>query len=178
MKEIDPRAVELLALCRSGRVLAGQWPLATMPRLASGLAAAPGDAQATWQAQGTLVPVPAGQPQVWLQLSGSAQVWLQCQRCLQLLRQPLQVDRRLRFVRSEEEAARLDEESDNDVLVLAPRLDLHALFEDELILTLPLVPRHAECPEPLSLPADKTADDEPAPNPFAALAALRKRGPP
>jgi uncharacterized protein len=85
------------------------------------------------------------------------------------------VQRRFRFVRNEDEAARLDEESEDDVLALPARLDLQALLEDELILALPIVPRHALCPEPLPLPAAEPLDEEaPAPNPFAALAALRR----
>ncbi len=76
---------------------------------------------------------------------------------------------------SEAEAERLDAESDDDHLVLVPRLDLLALVEDELILELPLVPRHEGiCPEPLPQPAADEAPVDERPNPFAALAALRK----
>jgi uncharacterized protein len=35
------------------------------------------------------------------------------------------------------------------VLALEPALDLKELVEDELLLALPLVPRHEVCPEPL-----------------------------
>jgi uncharacterized protein len=91
------------------------------------------------------------------------------------------VDRRFRFVAGDDEAARLDEESEDDVLVLQARLNLLELLEDELILALPLVPRHATCPEPLLAPAggepEGMPDEEPAPNPFAVLAALRGRKP-
>ena len=117
-----------------------------------------------------------GEAEVWLHLTATTTVVLQCQRCLQGLDELLQVDRHFRFVRGEAEAARLDEESDDDVLELPPRLDLHELVEDELILALPLVPRHPRCPVPLPLPADTDVAEEPAPNPFAALAALRQRG--
>ena len=86
-------------------------------------------------------------------------------------------DRKFRFVRSEEEAERLDEMSEVDVLVLSPKLDGLELLEDELILALPLVPRHEPvCPNPLPLPVDELELEEPAPNPFAALAALRGGG--
>jgi uncharacterized protein len=98
----------------------------------------------------------------------------------------LQVDRRFRFVRTEAEAARLDEDSDDDVLVLEPRLDLAELLEDEFILALPIVPMHDSCPQPLLTPAqpglrpgvaaqDANATQAERPNPFAALAALRKK---
>jgi len=100
---------------------------------------------------------------------------LQCQRCLQTMTQTLRVDRRFRFVRNEEQAAELDEESDDDVLALPTRLDLVALLEDELILALPIVPRHDSCPQPLPIQPAAEADEEAAPHPFAALAALRGR---
>jgi hypothetical protein len=118
-------------------------------------------------------PVAGGDPEIWLHLMAHAEVVLQCQRCLQPTLERLTVDRRFRFVRNEDEAARLDEESEDDVLALPERLDLEELLEDELILGLPLVPRHGQCQHPLPMrAADPGADDE-APNPFAALAALR-----
>lgn len=177
MKErFDPLALELLAFCRSDATLQGAWPQAGMARLAGSLAA-PADADVAWSASGQLRPVAGGEAEVWLHLTASTTVLLECQRCLQPLRQVLHVDRRCRFVRGEAEAARLDEESEDDVLELMPRLDLHGLVEDELILALPLVPRHECCPVPLPTPVQPEEPDEPAPNPFAALAALRRRGP-
>lgn len=175
----DPRAVELLAFCRSGTALRGEWPQAGMARLAGSLAGVAPDAPAVrWSASGQLRPVTGGEAEVWLHLTAATEVMLQCQRCLQPMSEMLQFDRNLRFVRGETEAARLDEASEDDVLEMPPRLDLQALTEDELILALPLVPRHERCPVPLPLreAADVPAA-APAPKPFAALAALRRRGP-
>ena len=172
----DPRAVDVHALSKHAGRLQGQWPLAGLHRLAESLCAAT-DANVTWSAHGSLLSVMGGPPELWLELRANAAVPLQCQRCLQTLVEPLEVHRRFRFVRTDEEAARLDEESEDDVLVLPPRLDLHELLEDELILALPIVPRHVDCPQPLPLPVQEIEDEEPAPNPFAALAALRGRGP-
>ncbi len=170
----DPHALDLLALCKAAGTLQGRWPLATLARLSDSFCAA-SDGSASWQARGWLVPVPGGEPEVWLELQGAAEVPLECQRCLQPMTEHLAVQRRFRFVRSEDEAARLDEESEDDVLALPARLDLQALLEDELILALPIVPRHGVCPEPLPLPAAEPLDEEaPAPKPFAALAALRR----
>ncbi len=177
MKErpIDPRTLNVAQLCHDAGSLAGQWPLAGMKRLVDSLFEPAAVASVIdWSASGALLPASGGEPEVWLQLRASVAVSLQCQRCLQAVMQPLAVDRRLRFVRSEAEAERLDEASDDDVLVLLPRLDLHELTEDELILALPLVPRHeGPCPDPLPMPADDLPGEEPAANPFAALAALR-----
>lgn len=172
-KPLDPLALDVAAFCRQGGVLQGDWPLAGLDRLAASFAAAT-DGVARWRAGGELRPVTGGAPEPWLTLEGEADVPLQCQRCLQPLTETLGFERRFRFVATEELAAELDEDSDDeDVLALPARLDLRALLEDELILALPIVPRHDECPAPLPLPADP-ADAEPdAPHPFAALAALK-----
>jgi len=170
----DPTALDVPALCRHGVELDGQLPLARMERLSQVLAAA-SDGAAGWSARASLVPVTGGEPEMWLDLEAHADVPLQCQRCLQMLTEHVVIDRRFRFVRSEEEAAELDEESEDDVLALPPRLDLLALLEDELILSLPIVPRHEICPQPLLEPAAEPEEETAAPHPFAALAALRGR---
>jgi uncharacterized protein len=173
----DAHALEVLAFCRHGHSLQGRWPLAAMARLGDSLFANPGDAGVDWQVVGSLLPVTGGEAEVWLHLQASATVSLQCQRCLQAMDDAIVVDRRFRFVRTEAEALRLDEESEDDVLVLEPRLDVGTLLEDELILGLPIVPMHPVCPEPLRPLHDDTVLEDAAPHPFAALAALRSKPP-
>lgn len=187
-REIDPRAVDLAAFAHSGARLEGEWPLAALERLRTlVLEDADGDAaRVAWSASGSTRAVRGGEPELWLQLDAAVPVRLQCQRCLQPMGQVLAIDRRLRFVRGEDEAARLDEELDDDVLELLPRHDLRDLVEDELILALPLVPLHESCPEPLPGAGSEAAgangeatdaDGEAqaaAEHPFAALAALRR----
>ena len=178
MKErpLDPQALDVAALCKASGQLNGQQPLAAMPRLAASFCAA-SDGSASWQVQGSLVPVLGGEAELWLELQARADVPLQCQRCLQPMTEALHVERRFLFVRSEEEALRLDEESEDDVLVLPARLHLLELLEDELILALPIVPRHDTCPSPLPMPGPADEVEEPqAPHPFAALAALKGGG--
>ena len=171
----NPRAIDLSAFCRRGLSISGAWPLSTLTRLAVAFSAAT-DGEARFSASGSLRAVTGGAAETWLDLEVQAMVPLQCQRCLQTLAEPLQVQRQIRFVPTEEEAERLDEESEDDVLLLPHRLDLQELLEDELILALPLVPRHTVCPEPLVAATEAEAHDEEVPaHPFAALAALRKR---
>ena len=183
----DPRALDIAALCRARRQLEGQVPQTALERLHAGvLTAADGEnAPVRWSALGATRPRAGAEPELWLQLQASAPVWLQCQRCLQPLATVLTVDRPFRFVRGQAEAAREDEDSEEDVLALAPRLDLLELIEDELILAMPLVPHHDECPEPLPVPTlgaaggdGEAADAEraDAAHPFAALAKLLTRG--
>lgn len=95
---------------------------------------------------------------------------------LQRMPLALQAERSFLFVRDEATAAQLDEELEDDVLVLPRQLDLLELVEDELILALPLVPRHETCPQPLPMSAADAGwpAEEAEPHPFAALAALKK----
>ena len=101
-----------------------------------------------------------------------------CQRCLTPVDIELQVDRWFRFAADEDTAAAEDEESEEDVLVASRDFDLHALIEDELLMEIPVTPRHERCPEPVQLSAadpDFEAAEAARPNPFAVLGTLRSR---
>lgn len=139
--------------------------------------ALPSDAQQMqWHATGESRPQRGAEPQVWLHLDGRAQLALVCQRCLQPVHTALQARRSFRFVESEARAAEIDADSEEDVLALTRTLDLIELVEDELLLALPLVPRHDVCPQPL-----KVRDEEPfeeRAHPFAALGSLKRKSPP
>ena len=178
----DPHKLDLRRFARDSALLEGLWPQDRFTRLAASLMPPLAEVAAPpvqWSAQGQQRLVPGAEPEIWLQIRGDTVVRLECQRCLQPLSEALQVDRRLRFVAGDDEAARLDEESEDDVLALVARLDLFELLEDELILALPLVPRHGTCPQPLDAAATVALPgaDEARPNPFAALAALRQKPP-
>ena len=181
----------MAAFAAEGAALAGEWPGASLTRLAESQSP-PQDGALTpvsWQVQGERRPLPAGEPEIWLALQASAPVWLTCQRCLQPLALPLTLDRRLRFVHGESQAEAMDAELEDDVLALPRWLDLRELIEDELLLALPLVPRHDTCPQPLPvavgqselLGEDPGVDPRPdegakQPHPFAALRALKSGG--
>lgn len=180
MKEtsLDPLRLDVQVLARRAGTLDGEWPQAAMSRLLASQDALPSDAPAPsvrWQARGELRRMTGGPAEVWLQLQARTEVSLQCQRCLMPLRQALEVQRSFRFVADEAEAERQDEDSDEDVLVLSRSLNLSELVEDELILALPIVPRHEACPQPLP-GADPAEDTAPLANPFAVLQALRRPG--
>ena len=174
----DPHKLDLRRFARDDGTLQGDWPQDRFTRLASSLMPPLADAPAPpvrWSALGRQRLVQGAEAEVWLHVAGGTVVRLECQRCLQPLNASLQVDRQIRFVAGEDEAARLDEDSDEDVLAFVARLDLFDLLEDELILALPLVPRHETCPEPLAATPTSTASvaEVARPHPFAALAALR-----
>ena len=175
-RSFDPRRLDIAAFADDGGALEGELAQAAFGRLSTSLLALPGDVTPSavpWQAEGEKRRAAGATPELWLHLRAQTTVTLECQRCLQPMTEALALDRWFRFAADEDEAARLDEASEEDVLVASRAFDLQELLEDELILALPLVPRHAVCPEPLpQLAADE--GDAAAPNPFAALAALRR----
>lgn len=176
----DPLRLDVEAFAKEGGRLDGHWPLAGFERLAESAhrdARPAASDEVLWGAEGALRPVRGGQPEIWLHVHARAQMNLECQRCLQPVAATLIAQRSFRFVADEATAAEIDADSEDDVLALTRALNLKDLLEDELILSLPLVPMHDSCPQPLSAPsADEPAVDE-RPNPFAALAALKRKGP-
>lgn len=178
-RDFQPGHLDVAAFAQDGAELTGRWPLAALPRLAASLhpeAAPVAQDEVRWTARGERRQGPGLEKQVWLHLGAQARLALECQRCLRPLDTPIEVERSFRFVAGEDQAAALDAESDDDVLALTRSLDLQTLLEDELLLALPLVPRHGTCPQPLPMSAgqvDADAADEPA-SPFDALRALKR----
>jgi uncharacterized protein len=192
-REFHPRRLDVRSFAEAGEPLAGNETLDGFERLLQlrhTEAALDTAAPVAWHVQGELRPQRGSPPQVWLHLSGSTAVSQQCQRCLDGVEVPLAFDRWFLFVDNERQAAELDADAEDDVLVLSRQFDLLDLVEDELLLAAPIVPRHGICPVPVKLSAgeedlDATASAEAtpsstaqettaAPHPFAALAALRK----
>lgn len=179
LKPIDPRRLDVEAFARAAGSLAGEVSLRDFSRLGELLMAGTDLAgHVMWRAEGAWRRDRAGRERAQLRLLAETEVPMQCQRCLAPLHQPLAVDRPFAFAASEDEAAQLDEDCDEDMLVLSRSFDLIDLLEDELLLALPLVPRHDSCPEPLpALPAVMASDEEVArENPFRALEVLRRSG--
>ena len=177
------RHLDIQAFAEEGASLAGKEPLSHYPRLAaedldpSGAHAA----EVVWEATGRMARQPSVPGlQAWVHLKARAHIRVECQRCMEPMELPLEVDRHFCFVADEAQAARLDDEIEDDVLVLGKDFNLDELIEDELLMALPLVPRHDVCPTGVVQSAQ--TDDfndvaEEKPNPFAALAALKSQKP-
>jgi len=128
-----------------------------------------------WTARVDLRPDVAGQPAHWLHLTVTTTLPQICQRCLGPVDVLVQVDREFRFVDSEAVAEQQDEECEEDLLVISREFDLASLVEDEVLMALPLVPRHETCPVDVKMVAADDDFEAPAekPNPFAMLAQLK-----
>ncbi len=175
-----PQATHLnmQAFAEAGVKLTEATPLQNLERLAHEISGSQHDLIVNWQATPELRVGSSGQTDIWLHLTANATLPLTCQRCMGPVQIGLQTDQWYRFVASEDIAMAEDDAADEDLLVLTPQFDLMEVLEDELLMALPLVPMHVACPElpvfsagVLDMPpyaADK-------PNPFAALAQLKKK---
>jgi uncharacterized protein len=107
------------------------------------------------------------------QLAVTAEVKLVCQRCLQPMTTTLRSESEVAFAAGESERV----PAGYELIAGDPkRVDLAALVEDELLLGLPPIPRHA-AGEACRLPGTATAEEPAAPEmrrPFAGLKDLLK----
>ena len=173
----NARHLDIVAFAEAGASLSGEDPLSHYARLSREDLDGEGKAVVRWQTQGRSEPVAGGAPEIWLDLQAQTELGMQCQRCLEPMRQALAFERSFRFVRDEATAELLDEELEDDVLVWRKDFDLQALVEDELLMELPVAPRHEVCPStpPMQVQThDFDAGEQEKPNPFAALKALKK----
>lgn len=176
-RTFDPHRLDMVAFSLAASRLEGGWLLERMPRLLQDALPLSADSPAqtvVWSASGARKAVTGGEAEIRLQLRARTALQLTCQRCLRPMTVTLDVQPSLRFVQGEARAEALDEDCDEDVLALTPSLDLLPLIEDELILALPLVPRHPVCPQPLRMSAgeDDLAEDDSGEHVFAGLAPL------
>lgn len=180
-KDYSPDHLDVKALAQAGATLTGSDPLSRYTRLAHEAQGPIDGLQVHWSVQGELRTESGGAGHIWLHLEVDAELPLVCQRCLLVDPMPLQVERSFRFVADEATAESLDDEAEEDLLALSRDFDLRALIEDELLMDLPLVPRHDACPEDVPMQSSD-ADFEQAsnekPNPFAVLHGLGKNSTP
>ncbi len=171
-------SINLQTLATSGVPLAEITPLQNLERLAHESIGLASDSSVNWRAAAELRAGATGEMDTWLHLEANTSVPLTCQRCMAAVQAPLRVNQWYRFVATEEIAMEQDDASEEDLLVMTPQFDLLALLEDELLMALPLVPMHDECPVLPAFSAGMidTAENIPdKPNPFAALAQLKKK---
>lgn len=131
-------ALDSLRFARSGGTVAGEYPVTEMPRLLDSLAS--GDGVVRYRIVGSMT---SGRPT--MQLSVEAELRMVCQRCLEPCTQVVRGESIMPIARDERELARWESEDPLvDAQVADPRLDVRTLVEDEILLSLPIMPRHDE----------------------------------
>lgn len=175
-KDFDPHRLDVRRFADEGAELDTDAPLRDFRRLVAETEEADLARNVHWHARGELLNAQHHQPQVWVHLQARASLPLVCQRCLRPVDVPLAVERSFRFVADEATAAAEDDASEEDLLALSRSFDLVELVEDELLMELPVAPRHEVCPEPVKMSAvdaDFEAAEAEKENPFAVLGRLK-----
>jgi uncharacterized protein len=185
-RESAPIRLDVIDFTETASSQSGLESAANYPRLAAELAPQPVDtpegtgesASVAWQLDGERRTGADGSSVPWLHVRAEAEVSLVCQRCLTPVSSSLNVDRWFRFAADEATAEAEDELADEDVLVVARDFDVHGLIEDELLMEIPITPRHDVCPVEVCLSAVdagyEEGENEPV-NPFAVLGKLKPR---
>lgn len=158
-----PAVIDSLEFAGQGRTIAVSVPLAALPRLVEVLASAEGSLDCRIDGERDK------EGKSWLRLAIQGHLRLVCQRCLAALDYPLRLDNRLRLIPPgqpwpDEELA----EDGFDAVAAEKEMALLPLIEEEVLLALPIAPRHESCETPVPVV------EEHEPSPFAMLAKFRK----
>lgn len=115
----------------------------------------------------------SGRPVLIVALEG--EVPLQCQRCLRLFAWPVRQRTTVLLARDEAELAYLDDNDEREVVLADGPLDPLGVVEDELLLTMPYVPRcdRPDCSDVAAALGRGDEAGEPS-SAFGALAALKR----
>ncbi len=132
----QPGLIDGLQFARGNETLNGTLDATQLPRLAAMQCATRGLSYA-------LRGKTDAEGRCWLQVLANGTLALECQRCLGPLTFPLALRSELLLAESERDIETADDDIDR---VLAGRaMDVCQLIEDEVLLALPMAPRHEQC---------------------------------
>jgi len=167
IKDLAETAVDGLKFAADGGRLSGKLALSGLPRLFDVLTTREG-----WLScalSGEREAGADGRMRSVLRLVVTGRLGLRCQRCLADVCFDCAIDSRLLLVPEGEAWPEDEMDSDEyDALPVDGALSVRDLVEEEVLLALPLVPRHVDCLPPGGM------EQESGPSPFAALAKLKK----
>ena len=136
-------AIDSLDFARNTQVLHGKIAVASLPRLQDLLFSA--DGMLEYALSGYI----DKQGKSFLHCAVTGILQLRCQRCLEAFAYQVGVDSHLMLVNDEKVLAEINDQDDDavDAILADPHLDVIALIEEELLLNLPMSPKHplAEC---------------------------------
>ena len=132
--------IDGLEFARTASRLEGAWPVAGFERLRDALRTDEGNL--SYELRG--VPEELGRPALRLRVDGALQ--LVCQRCLGALEYPLHIEVSLLLAATQAEMDAEPLAAEGPETVVADRkMQVHALVEDEMLLAIPIAPRHPDC---------------------------------
>ena len=110
----------------------------------------------------------------FLDVSVTGRCQVRCQRCLETMDYPVQLDTRLLLrdqASLDAEEMHPDEEEEFDSILADAHLDVLGLLEDEILLSLPIAPRHEQGACQAAGGESRHGEER---HPFAALAKLKR----
>lgn len=120
----------------------GEWPIAGFVRLRDAVRADEQEGTLRYELRG--VPEEHGRPALRLKVDGVLP--LVCQRCLGRLEVPLHIEVLLLLAATQAEVEAVPLEAEGPESIVAGReMPVLALVEDEVLLAMPIAPRHAAC---------------------------------
>jgi uncharacterized protein len=132
--------IDGLEFARAASRLQGEWPVAGFERLRDALRT--GEGTLSYDLRG--MPEVYGRPALRLKVDGTLQ--LVCQRCLGALEHPLHIEVSLLLVATQAEMDAEPLEAEGPESIVAGReMPVKALVEDEVLLAIPIAPRHPAC---------------------------------
>ena len=171
MRQQLPKEIDPLRFAHSGLTLAGEIPVSEMPRLCEVLHDSSGVVIVNMQfdIDSTGTPYLNGQFAVTVNLL--------CERCMEPMAHSIKLSTMLAIIGHEGKIEGLAEQYEPWLLSDTKLVDPAEVVEDELILALPLVPKHDyPClPDALWQAGEQEIEAEKPASPFAVLSALKSK---
>ena len=142
----DPSALRRIDFCAPQPYRgAGFLEISALPRLSEETSCVELGDGFHWQIDTHFADSPGSEPRQILKLAIKGRIHLVCQSCLQDCGLDLVQESRFVMVATEAEADAFSMEDDQqEPLVASQHFDLLSLIEDEILLSLPLIPKHPE----------------------------------
>lgn len=174
IQDLAETVVDSLKFAADGGSVSGKLALSSLPRLFDALTTREG-----WldcELSGARTTDAGGKTQSVLHLRVSGRLGLRCQRCLADVWFDCAIDSRLLLIPEGVEWPEDELDSDEyDALPASRELSVRELVEEEVLLALPIVPRHADClPPVMAEEGEESVSEVDGASPFAALAGLKK----
>jgi uncharacterized protein len=177
----DPKALSRIDFCAPQSYQgAGFLEISALPRVSEEASSVESGDGFYWELKTHFADSPGSEPRQILELAVKGRIHLVCQSCLQDCGLDLAQESRFVMVATEEEADAFPMEDDQqEPLVASQHFDLLGLIEDEILLSMPLIPKHLEsaCQPHASSFSDvgEAADASEKPqNPFNILKNMKK----
>ena len=167
MSQPLPKKIDPLGFAQKGLSLRGSLPLSAMPRLVKLL-----EKGNSWVEVAMVFDIDEmGTP--YMRGDFKASVSILCERCMQVMQLDIDTSCLLAILMGEQEASNLSDQYEPWVLEDSGFVPLNTIVEDELILSLPLVPKHEQmCLSDTSWQSNEV-DLAEAVSPFSALKNLK-----